>query len=83
MVQTPYSICRNSKKTIDDDPKLINPIDPLATGSWNASPSTYRMGNGAALVVQFGLFEVVGDLQRMQPSVYHDLDRNAVCIFQG
>lgn len=73
---------RNSSKSND---KTIDHSDSngLAVGSWNSSPSTYRLGNGSVLVCQFGVFETVGDLHRVQPSVYHDSEKSAVCIFQG
>lgn len=58
-------------------------MGPLASPAWNPSPSTWRLGGGAALCAHFGLFEVVGDLRRVQPSVYHCPERNAVCVFQG
>lgn len=42
------------------------------------------MGGGAALVVNYGLFEVVGGhVHRVQPSVYMDEDNSVACVFQG
>lgn len=75
--------CRQSSKGSPEKEKLVEVTGPLGAGTWNPSPSTWNLGSGAALVVHFGLFEVVGDLRRVQPSVYHDPDHSVVCVFQG
>ena len=63
--------------------KLVRAEGALASPTWNPNPSTWRLAGGAALVVHFGLFEVVGDLQRVQPSVYHNPEHHVACVFQG
>ena len=56
----------------------------MGVAQWNPSPSSWKLGGGAALVVNYGLFEVVGGhVHRVQPSVYHEEDNNVACVFQG
>jgi asparagine synthetase B (glutamine-hydrolysing) len=78
-----HSQSRQSSK--DHSEKKLAAIDgPLGVAQWNPSPSSWRLGNGAALVVNYGLFEVVGGhVHRVQPSVYHEEDNNLACVFQG
>lgn len=74
-----YRSCKNESKNTNQ----VKTTGSLAAAVWNPSPSSWLFGNGAALVVHHGLFEVVGGLRRVQPSVYHDSEHNIICIFQG
>ena len=55
----------------------------LVSPTWNPNPSMWRLGGGAALVVHFGVCNVVGDLRRVQPSVYTHPEHQVACVFQG
>jgi len=74
--------CRRSSSEYSDSSKPQDADDRLAAPNWNPNPSTWRLGGGAALVVAFRVFEVVG-LRRVQPSVHHDPEQCTVCVFQG
>ena len=65
------------------DTKLVDTGGQLGANSWNQSPHTWLLGQGTAAVVNFGLFEVVGGISRVQPSTFYDGDKNALCMFQG
>lgn len=54
----------------------------MTTTIFNPSPSTYSLGGGAALVVQPGLFDVAGDLLRVEPHVAGD-PKAVICVFSG
>jgi len=74
---------RQSSKDYSEQ-KIAGINGPLGAAQWNPSPSSWRLGGGAALVVNYGLFEVVGGhVHRVQPSVYHEVDNNIACVFQG
>lgn len=56
----------------------------LAAPNWNPAPSSWRLGGGAALVVNFGLFEVAGGhVHRVSPCVYRDEESGVACAFIG
>jgi len=63
--------------------RLVETRTQLGVGSWNGSPHTWHLGHASAAVVHFGLFEVVGGIHRVQPSVFYDEDDNMFCVFQG
>lgn len=66
------------------DKKLADTKHPLGVSNWNPSPSTWKLGSGAVLIANYGLFEVADHIHRIQPSVYYDEDSNAACcVFQG
>lgn len=85
LVSNPFSPFLSRQSSRDDSGKKIAEINgPLGVAQWNPSPSSWRLGGGAALVVNYGLFEVVGGyVRRVQPSVYHEEDNNIACVFQG
>lgn len=63
--------------------RLVDTGGQLGVGSWNSSPHTWHFGHASAAVVHFGLFEVVGGIHRVQPSVFYDEGENVFCVFQG
>lgn len=67
------------------DKAVIDTNNALGANAWNKSPHTWHLGNGSAAVVHFGLFEVVGGIHRVQPSVFYDgsSDDPMFCVFQG
>lgn len=63
-----------------DDLKSSSELDaPI----WNPRPSTWQLGGNATLVVNFNVSEIVGGMRRIHPSVYHDAEKQSVCVFQG
>lgn len=64
---------------------IIDTNNALGANAWNKSPHTWHLGHGSAAVVHFGLFEVVGGIHRVQPSVFYDgsSDDTMFCVFQG
>lgn len=64
---------------------MIDTNNALGANAWNNSPHTWHLGQGSAAVVHFGLFEVVGGINRVQPSVFYNgsHDDAMFCVFQG
>lgn len=64
---------------------MIDTNNALGANAWNRSPHTWHLGHGSAAVVHFGLFEVVGGINRVQPSVFYNgsNDETMFCVFQG
>ena len=74
---------KDSKGENEEKRKVADTSGQLGVGAWNSSPNVWHLCQGTAAVVNFGLFEVVGGIHRVQPSVYHDAEKNDFCVFQG
>ena len=75
--------CRGATSQKSENGNLVDTGGELGASAWNSSPHTWVLGQGNAAVVHFGLFEVVGGINKVHPSVFHDDEKNSLCIFQG